>query len=333
MTEFLTANPVEVNEEEEEDIERRKEMDEKRIEEQKQFYEVARQRAAELDIHMEKFRRDIVEHNGLSNLFKEIRQKNTIAELSPEYQKFAEWLRIEVAATIYHLFLAEDNSPELFAQAKRIHSLVPYTVLKNVIRIANPAAVMSGVLDLFLAQPFGARSLLQRMFGMAINDGVRSVQKSIDTLAATKIKDDVLCSKLKAFVDADEDVKEIIRQEATSESVDVIVTILRSEYFEPELSSEQIGKVFNAYVAWNNAVENVSRSRLSRKSSSYSALSVSTNASNTQIDLELRQGAELFAHLKQYLKLCMRQRDKIMMMEVIEEASRHPYHTFWSGRY
>ncbi|KAH7123791.1 hypothetical protein B0J11DRAFT_321649 [Dendryphion nanum] len=320
MTEFLTTNEVELNEEEEEDIERRKEMDEKRIEEQKQFYEVARQRAAELDIHMEKFRREIVESNGLSHLFQEIRVKNTIKELKPEYQKFAEWLRIEVAATIYHLFLAEDNSPELFAQAKRIHSLVPYGVLKNVIRIANPAAVMSGVLDLFLAQPFGARSLLQRMFGMAINDGVRSVQKSIDTLGSTKVKDDVLCAKLKAFVEADEDVKEIVRQEAAADNVDVVVTILRSEYFQPELSSQQVEKVFNAYVAWNNAVEGSTRSRLSRKSSSYSSRSSDTNGV-PPIDLELRKGAELFAHLKQYLKLCMRQRDKIMMLQVIEEPT------------
>jgi hypothetical protein len=323
MEEFLTGNPIELNEEEEEDIERRKEMDEKRIEEQKQFYEIARQRAAELDIHMEKFRREIVEANGLSHLFQEIRVKNSIKELKPEYQKFAEWLRIEVAATIYHLFLAEDNSPELFAQAKRIHSLVPYTVLKNVIRIANPAAVMSGVLDLFLAQPFGARSLLQRMFGMAINDGVRSVQRSIDTLGSTKVKDEALCSKLRAFVDADEDVKEILRQESISENVDIVVTILRSEYFQPELTAPQVQKVFNAYVAWNSAVEHVSGSRrgLSRKSSSFSAYSVSTNGSGQVLDEELRQGAELFAHLKQYLKLCMRQRDKVMMLQIIEEVS------------
>ncbi|KAF2730167.1 hypothetical protein EJ04DRAFT_445738 [Polyplosphaeria fusca] len=323
MEEFLTGKPVELNEEEEEDIDRRKEMDEKRIEEQKQFYEIARQRAAELDIHMEKFRREIVEANGLSHLFQEIRVKNTIKDLKPEYQKFAEWLRIEVAATIYHLFLAEDNSPELFAQAKRIHSLVPYTVLKNVIRIANPAAVMSGVLDLFLAQPFGARSLLQRMFGMAINDGVRSVQRSIDTLGSTKVKDDVLCDKLKSFVDADEDVKEIIRQEAMADNVDIVVTILRSDYFQPELKPQQVEKVFNAYVAWNSAVENVSGSRrgLSRKSSSFSALSVSTNSSGQVLDEDLRQGAELFAHLKQYLKLCMRQRDKVMMLQIIEEPT------------
>jgi hypothetical protein len=321
MTDFLTHDPIEVNEEEMEDIERREEMDAKRIQEQKQFYEVARQRAAELDIHMEKFRREIVEANGLTNLFAEVKAKNTIRELKPEYQKFAEWLRIEIAATIYHLFLAEDNSPELFAQLKRIHSLVPYGVLKNVIRIANPAAVMSGVLDLFLAQPFGARSLLQRIFGMAIHDGVSSVQKSIDTLASTKIKDDILCAKIKAYVQADEGVKDVVRQEAVNEDVDVVITILRSDFFKPELNPQQVEKVFNAYVAWNNAVENTRPGRLSRKTSSRSNLTTGT-AVNTPIDKEFRQGAELFAHLKQYLKLCLRQRDKLMMLQVIEEVRR-----------
>ncbi|KKY14102.1 putative px domain protein [Phaeomoniella chlamydospora] len=294
MADFLTLQPIQLNEEEMIDIERRKEMDEKRIEEQRQFYEIARKRAQELDVYMEKFRRDIVESNGLSKLFQEIRTKEKIADLSTEYQKFAEWLRIEVAATIYHLFLAEDNSPELFAQAKRIHSLVPYTLMKNVIRIANPAAVMSGVLDLFLAQPFGSRSLLQRIFSMTLNDGIRSFQKSIDALSG-KIDDPVLVGKLKAFVNADEDIKNEIRAEAASESVDLVVTILRSDQFPPELTAPQIGKIYNAYVAWNSAIDNV--------------------------DDELKQGAQFFASLKQMLKLLTRQRDKAMMLNMIEEPT------------
>ena len=61
MEEFLTLDPVKLNQEELEDIQRRKEMDEKRIEEQKRFYDIARERARELDIYMERFRRDIVE--------------------------------------------------------------------------------------------------------------------------------------------------------------------------------------------------------------------------------------------------------------------------------
>ena len=63
MQEFLTGHPVKLNEEEMNDIEKRKTMDEKRIEEQKRFYEIARERARELDIYMERFRRDIVERS------------------------------------------------------------------------------------------------------------------------------------------------------------------------------------------------------------------------------------------------------------------------------
>lgn len=61
MLDFLTHDPIKLTEDEVTDCEKRRAMDERRIEEQRQFYEIARQRAAELDVHMEKFRRDIVE--------------------------------------------------------------------------------------------------------------------------------------------------------------------------------------------------------------------------------------------------------------------------------
>ncbi|KOS19550.1 PX domain-containing protein [Escovopsis weberi] len=292
MHDFLTGDPITPTDEDVEDIIRRKVVDEKRVEEQKKFYEIARKRAAELDEYMEQFRRDIVERNGLTLLFKEIREKETIGDLSLQYRKFCEWLRIEIAAVIYHLFLAEDNSADMFAQAKRVHSLIPYSIMKNVIRIANPAAVMSGILEIFLAQPFGTRSLMQRMFSLALHDGIRSFQKSIDALDA-KIGDPVFTQKIKLYTHAEEDVKKIIRQEAEDEQIDLIVSILRSDLLEPELTGEQVQRLYNAYVAFNNAVEN--------------------------IDDELKQGAQLFSYLKQLLKLCTRYRDKTMMLRLIEE--------------
>jgi len=170
--------------------------------------------------------------------------------------------------------------------------MIPYTALKQVIRFANPAMVMSGVLDLFLAQPFGTRSLAQRVFGMALNDGIRSFQKSIDSLVL-KIDDPILCEKLKNFCNAEEDLKNEIRSEAVAEQIDLVVAILRSDKISPELEPEQVGKVFNAFVAWNNAVDNV--------------------------DDEMKLGAQLFAHLKSLLKMYTRQRDKAQMLSVIEE--------------
>lgn len=103
MQDFLVKDKLEaLSEEEKMDMERRKLIDEKRIEEQKQFYEIASKRAAEVDVHMEAFRREIIERNGLRNLFASIKQKNSISELPPEHKKVAEWLRIEYAiAAVY----------------------------------------------------------------------------------------------------------------------------------------------------------------------------------------------------------------------------------------
>jgi hypothetical protein len=55
MSEFLSHKPIIPTDADVEDIARRKAMDEKRVEEQKRFYEIARKRAAELDVYMEQY--------------------------------------------------------------------------------------------------------------------------------------------------------------------------------------------------------------------------------------------------------------------------------------
>lgn len=53
MQEFLAGDPITPTDDDVDDIVRRKQIDEKRIEEQKKFYEIARKRAADLDEYME----------------------------------------------------------------------------------------------------------------------------------------------------------------------------------------------------------------------------------------------------------------------------------------
>lgn len=55
MKEFLSLSPTKLTNTDIIDIERRKAMDEKRLEEQKKFYEIARKRAADLDVYMEQY--------------------------------------------------------------------------------------------------------------------------------------------------------------------------------------------------------------------------------------------------------------------------------------
>lgn len=55
MEEFLKKDQILLSDEDVKDIEQRKLMDEKRLEEQHQFYDIAKKRAAELDVYMEQY--------------------------------------------------------------------------------------------------------------------------------------------------------------------------------------------------------------------------------------------------------------------------------------
>jgi hypothetical protein len=88
-------------------------------------------------------------------------------------------LLLRLAATVFQHLVAADDASETLASVKRIHGLIPYMLLKAALKISNPIAMIrsrsrffirrlmwpdkpTGVLDLFLAQPFGGPSLLQR---------------------------------------------------------------------------------------------------------------------------------------------------------------------------
>lgn len=150
-----------------------------------------------------------------------------------------------VAAVIYHLFVADDNAAEIFSQAQRIHGLLPYSIIKNILRFSNPVAMLRGILDLFLAQPFGQRSLLQRILSVTLNDDIQKLQKPIDLLRE-KVADDGLCDKLKNYVYADASIQDPIRKDVEDGKTELIVAILSCEDIKPQLSAKQIARIHSA---------------------------------------------------------------------------------------
>lgn len=71
-----------------------------------------------------------------------------------------------LAATVFQLFVASDTASDTLASLKRLHGLMPYFVLKGILKVSNPMAMIRGVLELFLARPFGGQSLIQRWDGI-----------------------------------------------------------------------------------------------------------------------------------------------------------------------
>ncbi|KAG0659904.1 hypothetical protein C6P46_004844 [Rhodotorula mucilaginosa] len=224
---FLLESPIEMNPKEQQDVLIREEMDRIREQEMRSFRAEVEERVEELEGYLRKFREELVKHDGLSRVFGTIRRTENVQDLPIEYRKVMEWARISLASTIYQLFLGSDNSSSVFAQLKRIHGLMPYFMLRGILRISNPVAMVRSVLDLFLARPFGSTSLLQKMFSSGLSDEARELRDDAQ-LVARKIGDDRLCEKVRQYVDASREDQDAIRLDAAAEDIDLMTCILRS---------------------------------------------------------------------------------------------------------
>lgn len=51
-----------------------------------------------------------------------------------------------LASTVFQQFVAADDASENFAAMKRLHGLIPYFMLKGILRISNPVSMIRGML-------------------------------------------------------------------------------------------------------------------------------------------------------------------------------------------
>lgn len=273
LLEFLFRDQLRsgLTQEQSEDMANRRLMDIKRVEDQLEFLRLATARARELEVHMTDFKRDLMEPGGLQNIFMEIRTTPSIDQLSPRFKLFLEWASVEFSATLYSMFVAEDSSPDLFNQITRIHRLMPYSVMKGILRWSNPVAIMKGIIDLFLAQPFGKRSLLQNIFYMVLQDDIKSQDKQINTIkkALSPKYSEVIAKVFEGYLKASLAVREEIRGSTKTDDnvslddseghTDLLVAIFKNaRKLVPDggPAQDEVALLVEAwYEAWNAAVE------------------------------------------------------------------------------
>ena len=147
------------------DIRNRALIDVSNLENQIRFQQMALEKSLKLQDSMKDFKTSLLkDEKYLMSLLVEIKDNTKVEDLSPLLQDFVEWCKIYISSMIYQMFLGNDNSYELYTQIRRLHKLMPYTVMGQIMKFTNPIAIMRGMIELFMAQPFGGHSLLQTMF-------------------------------------------------------------------------------------------------------------------------------------------------------------------------
>lgn len=223
---FLTKDVVSLTPDMTRDIQARTALDEHRMEQQAKFDKEVGKKVEELDKHLKQVKADLLQPGGVSRLFSAFGKYENVKDLPPLYQTVFEWGCMNFASTLYHVFTASDNATLNFTQMKRTHMLMPYRTMWGILKISNPMAVMKGILDLFLAQPFGSRSLMQRIISANIHEEISEYKKDIAVLEDL-IGDQGLCDKIRNYVHASKEVVSTIVSNDGKQTLDEVLCCCR----------------------------------------------------------------------------------------------------------
>ncbi|KAG9015787.1 hypothetical protein FRB93_012352 [Tulasnella sp. JGI-2019a] len=300
---FLTSDPITLTQQEQEDARRREEADLIREEGKKRFDNEVKARVTKLREAMNQIKNELMGKDGLSHIFSIIRATPNVRDLPPQYLAVLEWGRVTLASTIFQQLVASDSGSELYTTVKSIHGLMPYMVMKGILKISNPVAMIRGILDLFTAQPFGGRSLLQRMFISSLAEETKAIKDDI-AIVSEKVDDPVLCEKIKQFVYAPRDIQDIYKSDSVEAKCNILTVILRSSE-EPALNRAQMQRV----------------ARAARAHAEYAKYRESPTYDSEDDEGPENEDAWLYEDLSLLLKMHGRLRDKEQMIELILESS------------
>ncbi|KAG0058897.1 hypothetical protein BGZ90_004712 [Linnemannia elongata] len=248
---FLSKDAIALSEEEAKDVQMRVSLDEHRMEQQAKFDREVAKKVDELDTQLKEVKLDLLQPGGVSRLFSAFKHIDNVNDLPPLYQSVFEWGCMSFASTLYHVLTSSDDATLNLTQLKRTHFLLPYRTMWGILKISNPMAMMKGIMDLFLAQPFGSRSLMQRILSGNMQEEVSEYKKEIAEVEAA-IDDPALCEKIRNYVFAPRAVVSKIFPE--DEPYDItelglVMDVLRSEEILPVLQPLQIKRVWDAQQA------------------------------------------------------------------------------------
>ncbi|KAK9718586.1 hypothetical protein K7432_005410 [Basidiobolus ranarum] len=240
---FLSDSPIELLPVDIADKQQREAFSKHRAEEYQKILKVAEDKSTELRESIEQFTREILEPGGFSKVSQILHDVPEISQLPVNYRKMIELARVNLAATLYRVFCADENASINFHQLQQTHGLIPYRTLKGILKISNPTAMMKGILDLFLAQPFGHASIVQRVASANLSDSVKQKKEDIEVLRAA-INNDSLCDKLSNYVNSSEDRP--YDNDNNASDLDRLVNVIKDGTIEPRIDHETIALLDSA---------------------------------------------------------------------------------------
>lgn len=88
----------------------------------------------------------------VDGLFDHLAETDQLEAHSPAVEASSNYIVFHLAALLHHVFSASPDGPYLLKLLDNVHSLVPYKMIKQTLRIGNAATMINGMMRLLLAK-------------------------------------------------------------------------------------------------------------------------------------------------------------------------------------
>ncbi|UNI16416.1 hypothetical protein JDV02_002849 [Purpureocillium takamizusanense] len=182
----------------------------------------------------------------VDDIFDHIARTDDFESHSPAVKAAAEYTLIHLAAFAHRVFIGSPEGQYLLKLLENVHSLIPYKLIKQTLRVGNAATMINGMMRLLLAKlsvtsvtnwfgitqsPDDGMNLLQRIVSLVLGWDAGEFRKVADRIEKDKASppppEDAL-RIIREHVAASREEHEIVRRASRANGQSIVVAILSS---------------------------------------------------------------------------------------------------------
>ncbi|OWY51361.1 PX-associated-like protein [Alternaria alternata] len=188
--------------------------------------------------------KDAIYGNALDDLYEKVKATPRLEDHSSSLQAAHEYMLLNAASFLHHVFVMSPDGQYLVRLVENLHRLIPYTVIRQTLRVGNAATMINGMVRLVLAKL--SVTAMTNWIGLTnnTNDGMNLLQQIISTILAwdttefqkraTKLEssrnapDKKVFKAIKTYVYTSRDKHEAARSQSVSEQKSIAAVILET---------------------------------------------------------------------------------------------------------
>ncbi|OAK99474.1 hypothetical protein IQ06DRAFT_327036 [Phaeosphaeriaceae sp. SRC1lsM3a] len=180
----------------------------------------------------------------LDHMFERVKETGNLEDHLDVVKAGHEYMLLNAASFLHHVFVMSPDGQYLVRVLENAHRLIPYTVIKQTLRVGNAATMINGMVRLVLAKL--SVTAMTNWIGLTnnSNDGMNLLQQIISTVLAwdtaefqkraSKLEsvrdapDKKVFKAIKGYVYASRDKHEAVRNKSIQEEKSIVAVILES---------------------------------------------------------------------------------------------------------